>query len=57
VGDIEGAVRSDLVSLLSELCVRTGQSLRWDPVQQTILDNDMARMMIRRPMRSPWGVG
>lgn len=56
VGDIEGAVSSDLVSLLSELCIRTGQSLRWDPVKQTIMDNDIARMMIRRPMRSPWGV-
>ena len=31
IGDIEGAVRSDLVSLLSELCIRTGQIVRWDP--------------------------
>ncbi len=56
VGDIEGAVRSDLVSLLSELCVRTGQSLQWDPKKQTILGNETARKMIKRPMRAPWGV-
>jgi hypothetical protein len=56
VGDIEGAVRSDLVSQLSELCVRTGQSLQWDPVNETIKGNEAARKMISRPMRDPWRV-
>ena len=56
VGDIEGAVRSDLISLLSELCIRTGGSLRWDPRKETILGNDDARKMISRPDRAPWKV-
>jgi predicted dehydrogenase len=56
VGDIEGAVRSDLVSNLAELCVRTGKSLRWDPLEETIMGNDEARKMIARPMRAPWRV-
>jgi hypothetical protein len=56
VGDIEGAVRSDLVSNLSELCVRTGKSLRWDPRKETITGNHAARKMMARPMRAPWGV-
>jgi hypothetical protein len=55
-GDIEGAVRSDLVSNLCELCIRTGASLEWDPVNETILGNATAKAMIRRPMRSPWQV-
>ena len=57
VGDIEGAVRSDLVSQLSELCIRTGQSLEWDPHKSTIKGNDEARRRIVRPMRDPWKVG
>jgi hypothetical protein len=53
---IETAVRSDLISQLAELCVRTGASLRWDPKQETIVGNEAARRMIRRPMRKPWQV-
>ena len=53
---IESAFRSDMVSQLSELCIRTGHSVRWDPEKETIAGNETARMMIRRPMRSPWGV-
>ncbi len=54
VGDIEGAARGDLVCQLVELCVRTGQSLTWDPAKQTIAGNDGARKMMARPMRAPW---
>jgi hypothetical protein len=56
VGDIEGAVRSDLVSQLSELCIRTGKSVQWDPKRNDIVGNDAARKMISRPMRAPWKV-
>jgi Oxidoreductase family, C-terminal alpha/beta domain len=54
VGDIESAVRSDMVCQLSELCVRTGQSLKWDPARETIKGNQAARKMMSRPMRGPW---
>ena len=56
VDDIESAFRSDMVSQLAELCIRTGRSVRWDPRKGTITNNDAARKMIQRPMRSPWGV-
>lgn len=56
VGDVEGAVHSDLVSLLSELCVRTGAGLTWDPRQLTIEGNEAARRMIRRPLRGNWAL-
>ncbi len=54
IGDIEGAVRSDLVSQLSELVVRTGQSLTWDPVKRTIVGNETAKKMMSRPIRGGW---
>ena len=56
VDDIESAFRSDMVSQLSDLCIRTGAPVRWDPVRQTITNNETARAMLRKPMRSPWGV-
>lgn len=56
VDDIESAFRSDMISQLADLCIRTGAPLQWDPVRDTISGNEMARMMIRKPMRSPWGV-
>ena len=56
VDGIESAFRSDRISQLAELCLRTGAPVRWDPVNETITGNEMARMMMRRPMRAPWGV-
>lgn len=54
--DIESAFRSDMVSNLADLCIRTGQPVRWDPKKETIVGNEEARKMIRKPMRDPWGV-
>ena len=54
--DIESAFRSDMISQLSDLCIRTGEPVHWDPATETITGNDMARMMMRRAMRGPWGV-
>jgi hypothetical protein len=54
VSPVETAVRSDLISHLSDLCIRTGQPVRWDPVKQTITGNEAARKMMSRPMRKPW---
>jgi hypothetical protein len=54
VGGIESAVRSDMISQLVELCVRTGQSLRWNSEKSTIEGNPAARKMMSRPMRGPW---
>jgi hypothetical protein len=56
VDGIESAVRSDLVSNLSDLAIRTGQPVRWDPVKETILDNDAARKMLSRNDRAPWRI-
>lgn len=56
VDGIESAFCSDMVSQLADLCIRTGEPVRWDPEKATITGNEMARMMMRKPMRSPWGV-
>jgi hypothetical protein len=56
VDDIESAFRSDMISQLADLCIRTGAPVRWDPVKETIVGNDTARAMMRKAMRAPWGV-
>jgi hypothetical protein len=56
VDPIESAFRSDMISQLSQLCIRTGQPLQWDLKKETIVGNDEAQKMMKRPMRAPWGV-
>jgi sugar phosphate isomerase/epimerase len=55
VDPIESAVRSDLISQLSDICLRTGRPIRWDPVKETIAGDEAARRMMSRAMREPWG--
>ncbi len=54
--DIESAFRSDMVSQLAELCIRSEAPVVWDPEKATVVGNEVARTMMRRPMRDPWGV-
>lgn len=54
VDPIESAVHSDLVSQLSDLCIRTGRTIRWDPVKQTVIGDKEARKLMSQPMRKPW---
>lgn len=54
VSPLESAVRSDLISQLSDICIRTGRTIRWDPRKETIVGDEGARKMMSRPMRKPW---
>lgn len=54
VDDIESAYRSDMISQLSELCLRTGAPLRWNEKKLTIEGNAAARQRMSRPMRGDW---
>jgi hypothetical protein len=53
---IDSAIRSDLISQLSNIAVRTGRKIRWDAAKETIVgDPDAARMM-HRTTRAPWRI-
>ncbi len=54
VGDLASAVRSDIICHLSNICIRTGKTIQWDPAKETILGNPEAIKMMSRPMRKPW---
>jgi glucose-fructose oxidoreductase len=54
VASLEDAVRSDIFSHLSDIAVRTGRRITWDPAKEAIVDDEEAAKMLRRPMREPW---
>jgi predicted dehydrogenase len=57
VSPIESAVRSDTISHLCNIMVRSGESsLKWDPVSETIMDgNAKINALLSRQVRSPYG--
>ena len=54
VSPVEAAVQSDIISHLSDICIRTGRPVRWDPEQEVILGDKAAARRLHRPLRSPW---
>ncbi|MCC6263738.1 MAG: Gfo/Idh/MocA family oxidoreductase [Bryobacterales bacterium] len=53
---IDCAIRTDLISHLSNIAVRTGRKIRWDPVKETIVGDAEAQRMLDRPLRKPWSL-
>ncbi len=51
---IDCAIRTDLISHLSNIAVRTGRKVRWDPAKETIVGDAEAARMLDRPLRKPW---
>ncbi len=55
VSHVQDAVRSDIISLLCDIAVRTGQKITWDPkVRDLVNPSPQAKALLTRKMRSPW---
>lgn len=55
VSHLKDAVRSDVISHLCDIAVRTGEKVTWDPIGQKLIGGSAkARSMLHRPMRAPW---
>jgi hypothetical protein len=54
VSFIEDAVRSDILSHLGDLAVRTGRKLTWDWEKEDFVGDAEASKMLKRPLRAPW---
>ena len=54
VAPVEVAVRSDTLCQLSDIAMRLGRRLRWDPDAETFVGDAEANRMLSRAMRSPW---
>jgi len=56
VSDIRSAVRSDIISHLGDIAIRTGRKIKWDDTTKTIIDDEAARAMMYRQYRKPWSI-
>jgi predicted dehydrogenase len=54
VSSIEAAVRSDTVCHLSDIAMRLGRKLTWDPQTERFTNDEQANRVLSRSMRSPW---
>jgi len=51
---IDVASRSDIVCQISDIAIRLGRKLRWDPDKERFVNDQEANRYLSRPMRSPW---
>lgn len=56
ISPLESAIRSDTISHMSDLCVRLGRPIKWDPKKETILGDMRATRLLNRTMRRPWSL-
>ncbi len=54
VSNIDDAVRSDIISHVSNIAVRCGRKITWDPIKEQIVGDAEASNMLTRAMRQPW---
>jgi predicted dehydrogenase len=51
---IDTACQSDFISHLSDIAVRTGRRIKWDPAKETIVGDEDAARRLDRALRAPW---
>jgi len=54
ISDLESAVRSDIICHLSDISIRTGRTINWDPEKESIVGDADAAKLMSRSMREPW---
>jgi predicted dehydrogenase len=54
IAPIESAVRSDTLCHLSDIAIRTGRKLNWDPEKEKFINDEQANRLLKLPLRSPW---
>jgi predicted dehydrogenase len=54
ISTLEAAIRCDTISHMSDIAVRLGRPIRWDPEKERIINDEEAVQRLNRPLRSPW---
>jgi len=54
INPLESAIRSDTISHMSDIAIRTGRPITWDPKTEKIAGDAEATQMLDRPLRAPW---
>jgi hypothetical protein len=53
-GHVEAAHRAVTIAHLSNIAIRLGRKIRYDPVKEQILGDEAANRLVYQPMREPW---
>jgi predicted dehydrogenase len=56
INPLETAIRSDTISHMSDICIRLGRPIQWDPKAERIVGDAEATKMLDRPMRAPYTI-
>ncbi|MBT3279051.1 MAG: Gfo/Idh/MocA family oxidoreductase [Phycisphaerales bacterium] len=54
ISPVEVAVRGDTICYLSDAAIRSGKTLKWDPVKETVIGNPAAQRLMLRTPRAPY---
>ncbi len=54
VSNVEDAVHSDVISHVSEIAIRSGRKITWDPAREKIVGDEEASRRLTRAWREPW---
>ena len=54
VSHIDDAVRSDTISHVSDIAIRLGRKVVWDPAKEEFVNDPLATRMLGRSYREPW---
>ena len=54
INPVESAIRSDTISHISDILIRTGRPMKWDPKKEDFIGDAQASRMLTRPLRAPW---
>ncbi|MBN2137870.1 MAG: Gfo/Idh/MocA family oxidoreductase [Sedimentisphaerales bacterium] len=56
LADAEVGHRTTSLCQLGHIAIQTGMKLKWDPDAEKFTNSETANRLLRRPMRSPWGL-
>ncbi len=54
VGHAEAAHRAATILHLSNIAIRCGRKIKYDPVKEQVIGDEFANRLVNQPMRAPW---
>jgi predicted dehydrogenase len=54
LSNIDDAVRGDTICHVSDVCIRLGRKVTFDPEKEKFVNDDEANKRLTRPLRAPW---
>lgn len=56
ISPVESGHAASTLGNVSDICLRLGRKLKWDPTHDRFIGDDAANEMLSRPARSPWTI-